>query len=194
MLKTLGKIFISGFFTLLPVIITIWILTVLFSFADGILGSYVKELTGRSIPGIGIIIILVASFLVGLISNYFLGKEFIHLSEEILNKLPIVNTIYASVKKVNEVLFLQKDKTITKRVCAVEYPRKGIWSLGFATGLGPSELSKKKRSKFTNVFIPNTPAPATGFTIVVPTKDIIFLNMSVEEALQLIISGGAMSL
>ena len=193
MLKKLGKIIISGFFILLPVIITIWVLTILFDFTDGILRGYVQTLTGHSIPGIGIFAILIASFLLGLISNYILGKEFIHLSEEIINKLPIINTIYASVKKVNEVLFLQKGKETQKRVCVVEYPRKGIYSIGFATGEGPGELKKKKRTRFTNVFIPNTPAPATGFTIVVPTKDVLFLEMSVEEAMRLIVSGGTIS-
>jgi len=193
MFKKIWQIFVTGFFILLPIIITIWILTIVFDFTDGILAGYIKAFTGHYIPGFGIIVILIASFLIGLISNYFLGKEFIHLSEEILNKMPIVNTVYASVKKVNEVLFLQKGKEIHKRVCIVEYPRKGIWSIGFATGLGPTELKKKKKKNFTNVFIPNTPAPATGFTIVVPTKEIMFLNMSVEEALQLIVSGGAIS-
>lgn len=193
MLKRIGKIFLTGFFTLLPILITIWILTILFSFADGILGGYIQDLTGRYIPGIGIVTILVVSFLIGLISNYLLGQEFIHVSEEILNKLPIVNTVYASAKKMNEVLFMQKTGSGGRRVCAVEYPRKGIWSIGFATGAGPNELSKKKRSKFTNVFIPNSPAPATGFMIVVPTKDVLFLEMSLEDALQLIISGGTIS-
>lgn len=193
MLKKLSKVFFTGFFILLPIIITIWVLGILFTFVDGILGSYIKDWTGHSIPGIGIAIILAASFLLGLISNYILGKEFIHLSEEILNKLPIVNTVYASAKKINDVLFLQKQRGNGKRVCIVEYPRKGIWSIGFATGLGPTELKKKKKRNFTNVFIPNTPAPATGFTIVVPTKEVLFLSMSVEEALQLIVSGGAIS-
>jgi uncharacterized membrane protein len=193
MLKKLGKILISGFFILLPIMITIWVLTVLFDFADGILRNTVQTLTGYSIPGIGIIAIFIISFLLGLISNYILGKELIHLSEDIINKLPIVNTLYSSVKKMNEVLFLQKGKEVQRRVCAVEYPRKGIYSIGFATGDGPSELKKRKRSRFTNVFIPNTPAPATGFTIVVPTKDVMFLDMSVEEALRIIVSGGTIS-
>lgn len=193
MLKKIGKIIISGFFILLPLIITIWVLTFLFDFTDSILREPVNALIGHTVPGIGILAILVISFLLGLISNYLLGKEFIHLSEEIIDKLPIVNTVYASVKKINEVLFLQKGKESQKRVCAIEYPRKGIWSIGFATGEGPSELNKKKKQRFTNVFIPNTPAPATGFTIVVPTKDVIYLNMSVEDALKIIVSGGAIS-
>jgi len=193
MLKKLGKILISGFFILLPIMITIWVLTVLFDFADGILRNTVQTLTGYSIPGIGIIAIFIISFLLGLISNYILGKELIHLSEDIINKLPIVNTLYSSVKKMNEVLFLQKGKEVQRRVCAVEYPRKGIYSIGFATGDGPSELKKRKRSRFTNVFIPNTPAPATGFTIVVPTKDVMFLDMSIEDALRIIVSGGTIS-
>jgi uncharacterized membrane protein len=193
MLKKLGKIFVSGFFTLLPLIITIWILTFIFSFADGVLGGFVKEYTGHYIPGVGIAIIILASLLVGLISNYFLGKELIYLSEEILNKLPIVNTVYASAKKINEVLFMQKEKSNGKRVCAVEYPRKGIWSIGFATGPGPADLKKKKRMNFTSVFIANSPAPATGFTIIVPTKDVLFLDMTMEEAMQLLISGGAIT-
>ena len=193
MLKKLGKIIISGFFILLPLMITIWVLTVLFDFADGILRDPVQTLTGYSIPGVGIIAIFIISFLLGLISNYILGKELIHLSEEIINKLPVVNTVYASVKKMNEVLFLQKGKEVQRRVCAVEYPRKGIWSIGFATGEGPSEIKRRKRARFTNVFIPNTPAPATGFTIVVPTKDVMFLDMSVEEALRIIVSGGTIS-
>lgn len=193
MLKKMGKIFISGFFILLPIIITIWVMTIIFSFADGVLGGFVRDITGTYYPGVGIAIILVISFLVGVLSNYILGKELIYLSEEVLNKLPLINTIYASAKKINEVLFSEKDTAVKKRVCAVEYPRKGIWSIGFATADGPSSLNKRKKMKSTCVFIPNTPAPATGFTIIVPTKDIIFLDMSVEEAVQLIISGGAFS-
>lgn len=193
MLKRIGAIFLTGFFTLLPILITIWVLTILFSFADGILGGYIQQLTGRYYPGIGIAVILAASFVIGLISNYLLGQEFIQLSDDVLNKLPIVNTVYSSAKKINDVLFMQKGKGNGKRVCAVEYPRKGVWSIGFATGSGPAELSRRKRSKFTSVFIPNSPAPATGFMIVVPTRDVLFLNMSVEEALEIIISGGAVS-
>ena len=123
MLKKIGKIFLTGFFTLLPILITIWVLTVLFSFADGILGGYIQQLTGRYYPGMGIVVILLASVLIGLISNYLLGQEFIQLGEDILNKLPIVNTIYSSAKKINDVLFMQKEKGNGKRVCAVEYPQ-----------------------------------------------------------------------
>jgi uncharacterized membrane protein len=193
MLKRLGRIFISGFFTLLPIIITIWVLTVMFSFADGILGGYMQKWTGMNIPGLGIIVIIIASFIVGVLSHYFLGQEFIHLSEEIINKLPIVNTVYSSAKKINDVLFMQKEKGNGKRVCFVEYPRKGIWSLGFATSLAPNELKEKTNIGYTAVFIPNTPAPATGFTIMVPTAEIIFSDMSMEAALQVIISGGAIT-
>ena len=193
MLKKIGKIIITGFFILLPVIITIWVLTILFDFTDGILRGYVQAFTGYHVPGIGIIVILIVSFLLGLISNYILGKEFIHLSEEIINKLPIVNTVYASVKKINDVLFLQKGKETQRRVCVVEYPRKGIWSIGFATGEGPRELKNRKKKKFTCVFIPNTPAPATGFTIIVPTKEVMFLDMSIEDAVKIIVSGGTIS-
>jgi len=191
MLKKFSKVFFAGFFTLLPIIITLWVINFIFTFTDGVLGGYIKQFTGYSIPGVGIIVIILLSLFIGLLSNYFLGKELIYVSEEILNKMPVVNTIYSSAKKMNEVLFMHKEKIGPKRVCAVEYPRKGIWSIGFATSEGPTDLTKKKRMKFTCVFIPNTPAPATGFTIIVPTKDIIFLKMTVEEAFQLIISGGA---
>jgi len=193
MFKRLGKYFFNGFVTLLPIIITIWVLYVVFNFLDGIVGGLVKDITGRDIKGLGILSVIILSFIIGWLTTYLIGKEIVYLAEEIMHRLPVVNTIYSSVKKINEVLFLQKGKRIEKRVCIVEYPRKGIYSIGFMTGEGADEIRRLGRKDYLNVFIPNTPAPATGFTIVVPKKEVKLLNMSIEDALKIIVSGGALS-
>ncbi|MFC1768043.1 DUF502 domain-containing protein, partial [Candidatus Margulisiibacteriota bacterium] len=128
MLKRLSKYFFNGFAILLPIIVTIWILYAVFNFLDGIVGGFVKDFTGYEIRGLGVISVVALSFIVGWLTSYLLGKELVHLTETILYRLPVVNTVYSSVKKMNEVLFLQRKTKIRRRVCAVEYPRKGIWS------------------------------------------------------------------
>lgn len=185
--------FLSGLITLLPVFITIWLVWILFSLADGLLGGIISQVLGFYFPGLGLLTVLVLTIIVGYLTTYVFGKRLVHLGERLLYKLPLVNTIYSSVKQVNEILFLQKETGAFRRVCAVEYPRKGIYSIGFVTGLGVPQIKKKYKREFLNVFVPTTPSPATGFMVVVPSREVIMLDMSLEEAAKLIVSGGVLN-
>jgi len=188
-----SKYFIRGIFILLPLFITIWMLSFIFSFFDGIFGGFIWLVFGKPMPGVGFIATISIIFLTGYLTHYIFGEKVLRLAEKVLYKVPLVKTIYSSTKQINDVLFLSKDAGGFNKACIVEYPRKGIWSVGFITTEAPQEVSEKTGGeKLLSVFIPNTPTPATGFLIMVPEKDIIMLNMKTEDALKLVVSGGAL--
>ncbi|MEE8638499.1 MAG: DUF502 domain-containing protein [Candidatus Margulisiibacteriota bacterium] len=181
-----------GLITLLPLLVTIWLLMVLFNFLDGILGTILTAVIGRHIPGLGLIAMILLIFLVGFFATYIIGAQLFKLGEEILYRVPIVKSVYSAVKQLNDVLFMQKSAEEFRRACIVEYPRKGIWSLGFVTSDAAAEIEVKAKEKMINVFVANTPTPATGFLIVVPARDVILLDMKIEDAFKYIVSGGVL--
>lgn len=191
--ERLVKYFFSGLAILLPIFITAWLTYLIFSFADGFLGKSITAITGIYFPGLGIVASVMLIFAVGYLASYVLGKRIIRLGERILSNLPIVNSIYSSVKQINDILFLQKETQAFRRVCAVEYPRKGVYSIGFVTGEGVHAIKRKSGKEHLNVFIPTTPSPATGFMVVVPKKEVMMLDISLEDALKLIVSGGVLN-
>jgi len=110
-----------------------------------------------------------------------------------MKQVPIVKSIYSSVKQINDVLFMERDSAAFNRACLIEYPRKGIWSIGFVTSDAAKEIeSKAGQNKMINVFIANTPTPATGFLIVVPTSEVQLLDMKIDDAFKYVISGGVL--
>lgn len=186
--------FFRGLIILLPLLVTIWLLFFFYDFLDGIFGNIIN-LTGHHIPGLGFVLIMVLILFVGLISPMILGKRIIHFGDELMNKVPIVRNIYSAVQQVNEVFFMQKDTQGFHRACLVEYPRKGIWSVGFVTSDAAAEIEKKAgdgSGKLINVFVANTPTPATGFLIIVPSKDVQLLDMKIDDAFKYVISGGVL--
>jgi uncharacterized membrane protein len=189
----LRRYFVNGLITLIPIVVTIWLLTFIFGFLDGILGPFIGKLIGIKIPGLGILSAVLTTFIVGFITTYVFGKRLVSFGENVLYKLPLVNSVYSSVKQINDILFLQKETSAFRRVCAVEYPRKGIYSIGFVTGKGIHELKERSKEELINVFIPTTPSPATGFMVVVPIKDVTMLDMRLEDAIRLIVSGGVLN-
>lgn len=193
MWERIGKYFLNGLMALLPAFITIWLCWIIFSFADGFLGGIISTVTGFYFPGLGILAALTLILLVGYLTTYVFGKRILLRGERLLYKLPLINAIYSSTKQINKILFLQKETKAFRRACAVEYPRRGIYSIGFVTGPGVPEIKKRKKREYLNVFIPNTPTPATGFMIVVPANEVIMLDMRLEDAVKLIISGGVLS-
>jgi len=193
MWERIGKYFLNGLMALLPAFITIWLCWIIFSFADGFLGGIISTVTGFYFPGLGILTALTLILLVGYLTTYMFGKRMLLRGERLLYKLPLINAIYSSTKQINKILFLQKETKAFRRACAVEYPRRGIYSIGFVTGPGVPEIKKRKKKEYLNVFIPNTPTPATGFMIVVPTNEVIMLDMRLEDAVKLIISGGVLT-
>jgi uncharacterized membrane protein len=187
-----SNIFLRGLVTLLPLLVTIWILMFMFNLLDGILGPVFTLIFGRPIPGLGIICIIILIFLVGYFASYIIGAKFFQWGEYIINHVPIMKSIYSSVKQVNDVLFLHKGSNEFRRACLIEYPRKGAYSIGFVTSDAAKEIEEKAKEKMINVFIANTPTPATGFLVVVPAKEVILLDMKIDEAFKYVISGGVL--
>lgn len=184
--------FLRGFIILLPLLVTIWLLWFVFTFLDSILGNIITFMVGRPLPGVGLAVTLILIFLVGYFATYIIGAQLFKFGEELLYRVPIVKSIYSAVKQINDVLFMQKKADEYRRACLVEYPRKGLWSVGFITSDAATEIEAKAKQKMINVFIPNIPTPATGFLVLVPARDVVLLDMKIEDAFKYIISGGVL--
>lgn len=187
----LKKIFISGLTAIIPLVITAYVIGGLFYFADGILGKFINKFLyqyiGYKIPGLGIVIAVLIVFLLG---------AFIHISrmrffkwiEKLFFRIPLVNKIYFPIRRIVEFLFYPPQNF--RHAVLVEYPRRGIYSLGFVTNDNSLQFEEKAKKELCNIFIPSSPSPLTGFTIIVEKKDLIFLDTGVDEALKMIVSGG----
>lgn len=192
MWQKIGSYFLRGLITLLPLLVTLWLITIVFQFADGILGWLFAALFGHSIPGLGIIILIAIIFLTGFLATHVFGSKLIKFGENLLYRIPIVKGVYSSAKQINDVLFVHKTTDEYRRACLLEYPRKGLWSIGFVTSDAAAEIEAKAKEKMINVFIANTPTPATGFLIMVPAREVILLDMKIEDAFKYVISGGVL--
>jgi len=190
--QKLSAYFLRGLITLLPLLVTIWLLYFMFTFLDSILGNLITLIAGRHIPGLGFVVTIIIIFLVGFFATYIIGAQLFKVGEELLYRVPIVKSIYSAVKQINEVLFMQKNANEYRRACILEYPRKGIWSVGFITSDAAAEIEAKAKEKMINVFVPNTPTPATGFLVIVPARDVILLEMKIEDAFKYSVSGGVL--
>lgn len=191
---SLRRYFFAGLLLWLPIIITFYVL----SFLVGLLDQSVNllpaayrpdVLLGFHLPGLGVILSLVVVFTTGMLITNILGRKLVEFWEKILARIPLVRSIYSSSKQVIETLFSSNGQAF-RRVLLVEYPRAGCWSIAFQTGTGTSELHNKVGQPLLTLFVPTTPNPTSGFLIVVPKKDVIELNMSVDEALKMVISLG----
>jgi uncharacterized membrane protein len=149
-------------------------------------------LIGFHVPGIGVLITLLIIFLTGLIVGNFAGRRLMQMGDALISHIPLVRTIYASVKQVSQTLFTPGGQSFRK-VLLVEYPRAGMWSLAFQTGDGAPEISSVLNNEsMVSLFIPTTPNPTSGFLMIVPRKDVIELEMSIDQALKFVISLGVM--
>lgn len=192
MLK-IRRYFVTGLLLVLPIFISFYILFVVFRFVDGIFGglinSYLKANFGFFIPGIGFILGGATVLFSGFLATHFLGKKALPALERWFLKFPVIRQVYPSTKQIISFLF-SKDKTSFKKVALVEYPSKGLWSVGFITNDGFEEAQKKTGEELVHVLIATTPSPWSGFLVLAPKKDIKFLDISVEDGMKLIISGG----
>ncbi len=186
-----GNIFFRGLYVLLPLLITIWIVSFLFNFADGILGGLIKMFYGQPVQGVGLLLTVILIFIIGIIASFIPGEKALLMAENIISRIPFINGIYSAAKKVNDIFFKQGDSKESRKACLVEYPRKGIFTLGFITAEAVEEINQKANSeKLFCIFIPNTPTPATGFMIMVPAQDVMILDMRSEDAFKYIVSCG----
>lgn len=197
MMSNLRRYFISGLLVWLPIWVTILVIKFLVDLLDNTLLLLPRHyrpdvLIGVHIPGIGVLLTLLVIFLTGVIAANFLGSRLVALWDAIVSRIPLVRTVHAGVKQVLETLFKPGGESFRK-VLLVEYPRAGMWTLAFQTGDGTPEVEKSLDSNaLVSLFIPTTPNPTSGFLIMMPRKNVVELNMSVEQALKYVISLGVM--
>ncbi len=193
----LKNYFLTGLLVILPISITVYVIWVLIRGMDAILkyipAKYLPETYLQiHIPGLGLILVVILVFVVGILTRNFIGRKIVHLGENIVDRIPLVRVLYTGVKQLLEPLFLQKTNAF-KRVALIEYPRRGVHVIGFVTGESKGEVQNKTSKDMMNVFVPTTPNPTSGFYILIPEDEVVYLNMSVEDAFKLIISGGIVS-
>ncbi len=182
--------FIAGVVALIPIGITLYLTLFIVKFSTNLIP---KEINPNNylpfdIPGLEILIALFLITLIGWISLSFLGKKFFELFDNILKKIPILRTIYSAIGQMTESFTKsEKDKS---SVVLLEYPRKGVWAVGFATKENKDLISQKVKEELVNVFVPTTPNPTSGFLLMVPKKDLIYLDVSFEQASKFIVSAG----
>ena len=189
----LRNYFIAGVVVLIPIGFTLYLSKVLIGLSSKILPENINpnNYLPFAIPGIEIIISLVFITIVGGLSLSFLGKKILKLIDDLFKRIPLLRTIYSAISQMTET-FSNKDND-KKSVVLVEYPRKGVWAVGFATRENTTEMAKKTNQKLINVFIPTTPNPTSGFLLMFPIDDVIYLNMTFEEASKFIVSAGTSS-
>jgi uncharacterized membrane protein len=141
------------------------------------------------VPGLGLVIAIVFFVVVGFITRNFFGKLIVRLSENIMRRVPVISNIYGAIKQIFETVMASQSDAF-KEVVMFEYPRKGIWVLGFVTGKTKGEVQAASKQETVNVFLPTTPNPTSGFLLFLPKSEVIYMDMSVEEGLKMIVSGG----
>ncbi|MDC3127733.1 DUF502 domain-containing protein [Candidatus Pelagibacter bacterium] len=182
--------FIAGIVALIPIGITLYLTLFIIKLSTNLIP---KEINPNNylpfdIPGLEILIALILITLVGWLSLSFLGKKFFELFNSVLRKIPILRTIYSAIGQMTE-SFTKNDKDKSS-VVLLEYPRKGVWAVGFATQENKGIISKKVDQNLVNVFLPTTPNPTSGFLLMVPKSDLIYLDVSFEQASKFIVSAG----
>jgi uncharacterized membrane protein len=185
--------FISGLLLTVPVFITFFILRLLFGFLRNTVQPFFRLVDFDWMPdyligAVAVLLLIVLIYLLGLLATNVAGRKLIHLAERIVDRIPLVKSIYASARKAVEILSTS-NKTNFKAVCATEFPKAGIRSIGFVTG----SLVDDKGQDCFKIFIPTTPNPTTGFLIIVPCREVTVLRMAVDEAFRMIVSGGILS-
>mgnify|MGYP001286074856 FL=1 len=192
-LVRLRNYFITGAIVLIPIGITIYLSLFVIKISSGFLPKTINpnSYLPFDIPGIEILITIIIITIIGWLSLSFLGRKFLELFNNILKKIPILRTIYSAVGQLTE-SFTQSEGN-KKSVVILEYPRKGIWVVGFATKENKGEISNKTNEDLVNVFVPTTPNPTSGFLLMVPKKDLKYLDMNFEEASRFIVSAGTSS-
>ena len=189
----LRNYFITGVVVLIPIGFTLYLSKVLIGLSSKILPENINpnSYLPYEIPGIEILISLIFITIVGGLSLSFLGKRILKLIDDLFKRIPFLRTIYSAIVQMTET-FSKKDDD-KKSVVLIEYPRKGVWAVGFATKENTGEMAKKTNKKLINVFVPTTPNPTSGFLLMFPTEDVIYLDMTFEEASKFIVSAGTSS-
>ncbi len=187
---TLRNYFITGVVVLIPIGFTLYLSKILIGISSNLIPKNINpnHYLPFNIPGIEIFISVVLITIVGGLSLSFFGRRILKLIDDLFKRIPFLRTVYSAVVQMTET-FSKKDDG-KKSVVLIEYPRRGVWAVGFATKENKGEMSEKTKKKLINVFVPTTPNPTSGFLLMFPIEDVIYLNMSFEEASKFIVSAG----
>ncbi len=191
------KYFITGLLIWIPVAITFMVLAWIVNTLDQILlwlpdGIQPREIFGFNIPGVGLVFSLLIVLATGLVAANVLGQKLVRMWEAALARIPVVKSIYYSVKQVSDTLFSSNGQAFRKALL-VQYPREGAWTIAFQTGQPGGDAARHLRGGYISVYVPTTPNPTSGFFLMLPASDVIELDMSVDEALKYIISMGVVA-
>ncbi len=199
--------FLTGLVVIAPVGLTIWLIWSVIGWIDGIVlpmvpvayhpDRLIQTYFGLdpssqvNVRGIGVIIFLLFTVIVGWLAKGIIGRSFIRFGESLVERTPIVRTIYSGIKQISETIFAQTERSF-ETACMIEYPRKGMWALGFISIAAKGEIARNpgRDQNLIGVFVPTTPNPTSGFLLFLPKKDVVELDMSVEDAAKLVISAG----
>ncbi len=186
----LRNYFITGIVVLVPIGITLYLTTFFISISSKLIppGINPNNYLPFAIPGLEILLSVIFITLIGGLSLSFIGKKFLQLFNDLLKKIPILRTIYSAIGQMTETFAPKKGSK--KSVVLIQYPRKGSWAVGFATKENKGEISKKTNTELVNVFVPTTPNPTSGFLLMFPKSEIVYLDITFEEASKFIVSAG----
>ena len=196
----LGRVrtnFLAGLAVIAPAVLTMWVVWTAINWIDGLVIPFIPRayrpevLLGWDIPGTGLVVFLIFAVVVGAFAKGLIGRSLIHWGERIVERMPVVRSIYNAVKQIAETVLARSQPTFD-RACLVEYPRPGIWAVAFISARARGEITEKLdgHGEMISVFLPTTPNPTSGFLLFVPRTDVPELDMSVEEAIKLVISAG----
>tara|TARA_B100001146_G_scaffold16037_1_gene12768 strand:- start:804 stop:1418 length:615 start_codon:yes stop_codon:yes gene_type:complete len=186
----LRNYFFTGVVVLIPIGFTLYLTLFIIKVSSNLIPKEINpnHYLPFSVPGLEILVSIIIITIVGGLSLSFLGKKFLQLINDLFKKIPILRTFYSAIVQMTQSFTLNKNKK--KSVVLVEYPRKGTWAVGFATKDNKGEMKKKTKEDLVNVFVPTTPNPTSGFLLMFPKKDVIYLDISFEEASKFIVSAG----
>jgi uncharacterized membrane protein len=193
----LKRYFLTGLLIWVPLVITAWVLTVFIGTMDQTLrllppAIHPRNLFGFEIPGAGVVLTLSVILLTGLVTTNMIGQRLVKLWEYALARIPVVSSVYKSVKQVSDTLF-SSDGNAFRKALLVQYPRQGSWTIAFQTGSPAAEVAHHLPGEHISVYVPTTPNPTSGFFLMMPAADVVELDMSVDEALKYIISMGVVA-
>ncbi|CAM3643751.1 DUF502 domain-containing protein [Castellaniella denitrificans] len=193
-MRFLKRYFITGLLIWLPLVATVWVLTVLIGTLMSLVPSFLspEALFGVAIPGFELVLVLAVILLTGLFCANFIGRAILSRWESLLGRIPLVRSIYNSVKQVSDTVFAPNGQAFREAVL-VQYPRQGAWTIGFLTGTPCTEIATLLDGDFVSVYVPTTPNPTSGFFLMMPRADVQVLDMSVETALKYVVSMGVVA-
>ncbi|AAV95333.1 DUF502 domain-containing protein [Ruegeria pomeroyi] len=189
--------FLTGIVVIAPVGLTIWLFWSVVGWVDSFVLPLVphqfrpEQYIGINLRGVGVIFLLVFTIVVGWIAKGIIGRSLIQYAEGVVDRMPVVRSVYSGIKQISETVFAQTERSF-EQACLIQYPRRGIWAIGFVSTTAKGEVADKAETggRLMSVFVPTTPNPTSGFLLYFPEEDVIILDMTVEDAAKLVISAG----